>query len=180
MMARSPISRKILLAAGPFLLIVGLALFLPVKPRMPHEKSFAPNFTYPGLAAKPVSLSDFKGQLVLLDFWATWCDPCKEEVPDLIRLHQSYQARGFSVLGVATDSNGASSVAPFAHDYQITYPLALSEGDIPKGYLVPGFPVAYLIARDGQIIKRYIGQTSYDEFVADIERALQNEPLPKP
>ncbi len=132
----------------------------------------APALSMPGLDGKAVALADFRGKVVLLDFWATWCEPCVEELPDLVALQKKYKARGFTVVGVAADLQGAKVVAPFARAHGINYPVLISGGDVPESYPVPGFPTAFLIGKDGKIAARYLGGQTADDFGRDIEAAL--------
>src|SRR6185369_7347745 len=129
----------------------------------------APDFKLPDLSGKTVALSDFKGQVVLVDFWATWCGPCQEEVPDLIALQAKYKDRGFTVLGVSMDAGDKKGVQAFVQDNKIPYPVLLSGADAPAGYDVPGLPSAVLVDRTGRLARSYVGVRSTSEFAADVE-----------
>lgn len=132
------------------------------------ERRPAADFKLPDLNGRPRSLSDFKGQVVLLDFWATWCEPCMEELPDLIRFQDAHKDQNFTLVGVAMDAEGVSIVGPVARQNKIPYPILISGGDLPSGYNVPGFPCAFLIDRDGNIVRRYLGPVSYEELERDV------------
>ncbi len=135
------------------------------------EPKPAAEFSLEDLSGKTVSLSDFKGQVVLIDFWATWCDPCIDELPDLIRLYKKFKDRGFSIVGIAVgDEKG--SVVEFAKDNRIPYPLLLEGDDPVEGYPVPGVPAAYLIDRTGLIVGQYFGPKSFAVLVADVQKLL--------
>ena len=124
------------------------------------------------LDGNTVSLSDYKGKVVLVDFWATWCDPCKSEIPELIKLQDELGPKGFAILGVSMDEEVAE-VPPFVKAAKINYPLILNNGErAPKGWVVPGLPTAYLIGRDGKTIKRMFGSKSVVKLKADVEAAL--------
>jgi thiol-disulfide isomerase/thioredoxin len=124
------------------------------------------------LEGKMVSLSDHKGKVVLVDFWATWCDPCKAEIPELVKLQESLGPKGFVILGVSMDEE-TETVAPFAKAAKINYPVVLNGGErAPKGWVVPGLPTAYLIGRDGKILQRQFGSKSLKKLTADVEAAL--------
>lgn len=128
--------------------------------------------TGPDLAGKTVSLSDFAGKVVLVDFWATWCVPCKAEVPELMRLHKELGPKGFVVLGASMDED-KDAVASFIKAKKADYPLILLGGELaPAGWTVPGLPTAYLIGRDGTRLKRYFGSKDSGELEADIAAAL--------
>ena len=135
----------------------------------------------PGLDGKNVTLADYKGKVVLVDFWATWCDPCRIEIPWLIDLQQKYASRGFVILGVSMDEDGAKAVNPFLANERfdvngqklpINYQVLLGSDDIGDKFGgVIGMPTGMLFTRDGKKIKTFVGLTSYDE----IEQAIQSQ-----
>jgi|CXWL01.1.fsa_nt_gi thiol-disulfide isomerase/thioredoxin len=125
----------------------------------------------PSLDGTTKSLADYKGKVVLVDFWATWCDPCREEIPGLVKLQESL-SKDFVVLGVSMDEDTAA-VAPFAKAHKINYPIIVTGTERPPaGWPVPGLPSAFLINRDGKILKRYFGSKSIDKLTADVKAAL--------
>lgn len=125
-----------------------------------------------GLDGRTVSLADFKGKVVLVDFWATWCDPCREEIPQLVKLQEALAPKGFAILGVSMDDE-PERVAPFAKGMKINYPVILNGGERPpNGWVVPGLPTAYLIGRDGKTISREFGSKSFKKLAAEVEAAL--------
>ena len=124
------------------------------------------------LDGKTVSLADHKGKVVLVDFWATWCDPCKAEIPELVKLQATLGPKGFVILGVSMDEE-PELVAPFAKRAGINYPVLLNGGETPpKGWVVPGLPTAYLIGRDGTVLSRQFGSKSVDKLGLEVEAAL--------
>lgn len=125
------------------------------------------------LDGKTISLSQFAGKVVLVDFWATWCVPCREEMPDLVALREKYASRGFEILGVSMDEDGAKAVRRFLKKQPIPYPLVLNGGTTePAGWTVPGLPTAYLIGRDGMVRKRWFGEKDMAELTREVESAL--------
>jgi thiol-disulfide isomerase/thioredoxin len=142
-----------------------------------------PDFTLKDLDDHRVSLSQFKGKVVLVNFWTTWCEPCKTEIPWLVDLQDKYAGRGFSVLGIAMDEEGKSAVAAFAQDERfgmsgeprfINYPIVLGNdatADKFGGVIV--FPTSFLISKDGREVKRVDGLMSYDETNKDIQSQLE-------
>ncbi len=141
-----------------------------------------PDVTFLDLQGQNVALASLKGKVVLVNFWATWCDPCKEEIPDLIELQEKYAGRGFTVLGVAMDDEGKKIVQPFVQNTQfdaggrsmsINYPIVLGNDDIATKFGgLFGFPISFLISRDGKVEKKYLGMLSEDEMEKEIEGLL--------
>jgi thiol-disulfide isomerase/thioredoxin len=132
---------------------------------------------------KDVTVAQYKGKVVLLNFWATWCEPCKIEIPELIQLQQKYESKGFTILGVAMDDEGKSVVAPFVQTkrYDIgggqqspmNYPILIGNEDIANkfGGLL-GYPTTVLFDKDGKEIHRTTGAIGYDEYAKLIEGHL--------
>lgn len=133
----------------------------------------APDFSLPKLEGGLSALSDFSGRVVLLDFWATWCTDCREEMPALDRLHRKLKDKGFSVVAVSLDEDGRRSAAPFVSRYGLTYPVLLADRKTPIAYRVRGLPTAYLIDQKGTVIRRYIGVIEPDILENDILELLE-------
>jgi thiol-disulfide isomerase/thioredoxin len=142
----------------------------------------APAVTFKDLDGKDVTLAQYKGTLVLVDFWATWCDPCYVEIPWLIEMQQKYAAKGFTVLGVAMDEEGKSAVTPFlakerfnvnGQKLPMNYPIVIGNDDVADkfGGLL-GYPTGFLVTRDGKIVKKFQGLTSFEEITKSIESQL--------
>ena len=131
---------------------------------------------------KDFSLADYKGKVVFVDFWATWCDPCRVEIPWLIAMQNKYGPKGFTVVGIAMDEEGKSAVAPFldkerfdvdGQKLPMNYPIVLGTdeaGDKFGGIL--GYPSSFLISRDGKIVTKFQGLKSEDELTKAIESQL--------
>jgi peroxiredoxin len=120
------------------------------------------DFTVRDIAGKDVRLSQYKGQVVLLNFWATWCAPCKREIPALTALYRDYKERGFVVLGVSVDSE-VRAIKPFARQMKMNYPVLIGAGreDLSQAFgPFIGFPTSVLVARDGKVCVRHVGVVS--------------------
>ena len=109
-----------------------------------QEGTKAPAFTLKNLDGKSVKLSDFKGKVLIIDFWATWCPPCKAEIPDFIDLYKTYQKKGLVILGIALDDK--EKVSKFAKDYNINYPIVIGDQSISALYGgITGIPTTFII-----------------------------------
>ncbi len=142
----------------------------------------APTVHFKDLDGKDTSLGDYNGKVVLVNFWATWCDPCREEIPWLIDMQRKYADKGFTVLGIAMDEEGKKVVAPFVSKEQfdvksqkltMNYPIVIGNDDIAEkfGGLL-GYPTSVLISRDGKQVKRITGIISEGEMSRAIESLL--------
>ena len=118
----------------------------------------APSFTLPGLDGKMVSLADYKGKVVLLNIWATWCPPCVEEMPSMEKLHQELKGETLEILAVSIDVSGANTVIPFMKKHKLSFPaLTDTNGAIKNLYKTTGVPESFIIDKDGVIVEKIIG-----------------------
>jgi thiol-disulfide isomerase/thioredoxin len=117
---------------------------------------------------KVVRLSDYKGKVVLLDFWATWCVPCREEIPHFVELQNMYRERGLQIIGVSMDDS-VDPVLAFAQQFHMNYPVVMGNAKLGEEYGgVLGLPIAFLLDRDGRIVKKHIGATAIDVLDREI------------
>ena len=131
-----------------------------------EDSKDAVNFSFPGLDGKPVNLADYRGKVVLVDVWATWCPPCRMEIPGFVSLYDKYKDDGLVIIGLATDDDGAKVVAPFAEEYKINYPIAIADmREVMKVFgPIRGIPTTYLIDENGIIQNKYVGYRPESEF----------------
>ncbi len=145
-----------------------------------------PDVTFPELQGGDLALPSLQGKVVLINFWATWCEPCREEIPWLIEFQDKYANQGLTILGVAMDEEGTKVVNPFVQKTQfdvdgkhetMSYPILIGNEDLAEkfGGLI-GLPTSVLISRDGKVVKRYIGEVEKNELQQDIETQLQYHP----
>ena len=128
----------------------------------------APDFTLTDLDGQKVSLSDFKGKVIIVDFWATWCGPCKMEIPSFIQLQDDYKD-DVVILGVSLDQGGPKVVVPFAKKMNINYPIVYGDGSVVQAYGgIRGIPTTFVIDRDFNIQRKYVGYTDHKVFEKDI------------
>jgi peroxiredoxin len=136
----------------------------------PNAKPANLAFTLKDMNGGSVNLASLKGKVVLLDFWATWCGPCKIEIPGFIELHEKYKAKGLAVVGVSVDDT-PEQLKPFVAQYKMTYPVLLGLGqDAMQEAYGPmwGLPTTYLISRDGKICRKHMGLVTKEQFEKEI------------
>ena len=154
------ICKRICLGAGMFFLLVGLSLPLWAFGNPPDREGTlqkAAPFRLKNLEGKEVRLEDYQGKVILLDFWASWCPPCKKEIPDLVKLYNRYQGKGFVVIGVASGDD-PSAVRNFVKAKNVPYPIVLGDQTVFTAYQGIYFlPTAFLIDRKGYIRQKLIG-----------------------
>ncbi|HLI64392.1 MAG TPA: TlpA disulfide reductase family protein [Terriglobales bacterium] len=139
----------------------------------------APDFTLPSLDGSKVKLSDFRGKAVVLNFWATWCPPCKEEMPWLADLQKQYGKDGLVVLGVAMDDSSPASIAKFASEVGVNYPVLLGTDQVSDDYGdVQYLPTTFYLARDGTIMDKVTGLVGRSEIEADAKKVLNTSYKP--
>ena len=132
----------------------------------PNAKPANLNFTLKDLSGKDVKLSSYRGKVVLLNFWATWCGPCKIEIPWFNEFHQKYQDKGFVVLGISADDT-VEQLKPFVTQFKMSYPVLVGLGrEDVQDALGPifGLPTTLLISRDGKICQKHMGLAKKAEF----------------
>jgi thiol-disulfide isomerase/thioredoxin len=134
----------------------------------------SPAWELKGVDGKPVKSSDFAGKVVILDFWATWCGPCRMEIPGFIELQKQYADKGLVVVGVSLDQDGASVVKSFMDKTGINYPVVLGDETIVNAFGgVEGIPTTFIIDRDGRIVGKHVGYAPKAEFESEIKPLLQ-------
>ncbi|MBI5212940.1 MAG: TlpA family protein disulfide reductase [Nitrospirae bacterium] len=167
--------KKTLVLSVVFLLM-GFYLYPATKSRIafaggrPAANETAPKFSLIDLHGKRVSLSDFRGKVVLINFWADWCPPCKMEIPGFQRVYEAYKGRGFAVIGISIDDVEPS----FIKDMGITYPVVMADDKVVKDYgNVSGIPISFLIGKDGRMVKKIMGIYFEGTLREDVENALK-------
>lgn len=134
----------------------------------------APDFTLKNAkTGKTTKLSDFKGKVRLLNFWATWCPPCRGEIPDMVKVQKEFQKKGLQIIGASVDQGGPTVVQAFAKANNINYPLVMADETVVDAYGgIRGIPTTFLIDRQGQIVKKFVGPLSKEQFEQEIKPLL--------
>ena len=133
-----------------------------LRVQIPNELVVAPEFSLEGLDGRPVSLKSFRGKVVFLNFWATWCVPCRAEMPAMERLHREYGTRGLAMVAVNFQESKAEAQT-FADEFRLTFLILLDpKGTVTRSYAVRALPVTYLVDRDGKILWKAAGRRVWD------------------
>ena len=118
----------------------------------------APDFSFSDLNGKKVGLSDYKGKMVLVNIWATWCPPCREEMPSMQKLYEKFKGESFEILAVSIDATGRKAVAPFVQKLNLTFRVLLDpKGKIQGLYRITGVPESFIVDREGILVNKVIG-----------------------
>lgn len=188
--------KKVLLIIGTVAVLIGLTIYADKATRVkaklsdvhdiakadPVANTPAPEVTFKDLDGKDVRLDSYKGKVVLVNFWATWCEPCQVEIPWLIEMQQKYSSKGFTILGVDVDDEGNNVVSAYTtkerfnvngEKLPMNYPILRGNDAVADkfGGLL-GYPTSFLISRDGKIVKKVQGLVDYDEIKNAIEGQL--------
>ncbi len=134
--------------------------------------SAAADFTLQDLGGKNVKRSDYKGKAVLLEFWATWCPPCRASVPGLEKIHETYSGKGLVILAVSMDEGGWDDVKSFVKDYGIKYTVLKGDEDVAEKYQVRSIPMMLVLDKQGRIVRRYLGFGSDEDLEKDVQAVL--------
>lgn len=168
------------LLRGALLVAALLAVFgcAKAKDEAPVEGKHAPDFTLNDLSGRPVRLSSLKGKVVLVNFWATWCPPCREEIPSMMRLNQAMQGKPFELLAISVDEGGKEAVASFFAKSGYNLPALLdTDTQVSKLYGTTGVPETFVVSKNGVILKKVVGglEWSSPEVIAALERFMQEK-----
>ncbi len=154
---------------------IGLGLLVAVVSGIAAERPLAPDFELRDSKGKKRKLSDFRGQVVLLNFWATWCAPCRTEIPWLKNVHAEFKDEGFQVLGVAMDERGWRAVTPFVAQYEVNYPVLLGNAEVARDYGgLEVLPQTLFLDRRGRVVAKHNAILS-PEHLHKIVRTLLSE-----
>ncbi len=146
----------------------------PVKDRTPLA-----DLAFPALNGGAWRLSDHRGQVVLINYWASWCGPCREETPGLIDLARDYRYKGLSIVGVSMDMGGKPAVEAFEREFHMPYPVLMPDLASPSAPAVDALPTTVLVDRNGRVAKSYVGAVRESIFRADVDELLAERTAPR-
>src|SRR5271163_4089695 len=177
--SRSPLTLVIVAFAVALMLYVGFHAAR--RNRGPStglsQSKLAPDFSLESLDGTTVRLSDLRGKAVLLNFWATWCGPCKIEMPWFVDLQNQYRSQGLQIVGVAMDDGSKEDIGKFAKDMGVNYPILIGKDSVGDQYGgVPALPETFLIGRDGRFVDKIIGLKGKADIEEAIQKALNTRP----
>jgi peroxiredoxin len=151
-----------------------LFLMKPAASFDPAVSRPAPDFTLNDASGAALQMSDYKGKVVLLNFWATWCIPCSKEIPWFVEFEQAYKDKGFAVVGISMDDDGWKSVRPFLESRKVNYRVAVDDGTVAAKFGgIDSLPETLLIGRDGRIVARHVGLIGRDTYEREINALLK-------
>jgi cytochrome c biogenesis protein CcmG, thiol:disulfide interchange protein DsbE len=140
--------------------------------RAVKDRTPVADWVFPQLDGKSWRLSDHRGEVVLINYWASWCAPCREETPGLIDLARDYRYKGLSIVGVSMDLGGKPAVEGFLREYHLPYPVLMPDLSLPSAPAVDAYPTTLLVDRNGRAAKTYIGAVRESVFRADVDKLL--------
>ena len=163
--------------------VIGIAFFLifassckkgEVEINPPSVGDTAPDFTLKGINGNTSSLADYKGKVVMVEFWATWCPPCKELTPILEKIHKKYKDKGFIILALVSEDEGEAAIRSFIKEHGITYPVLLADQETMRHYGISSIPVTFIINKEGRVVTIHMGNTQgiMQKLTSEIERLL--------
>ena len=143
-----------------------------IKP--PSIGDTAPDFTLKGIDGNTISLADYKGKVVMVEFWATWCPPCRELAPILEKIHKKYKDKGLVFLALVSKDEGEDTIKSFIKEHGITYPVLQADQETMRHYGVSSIPVNFIINKEGRVVSIHMGNTQdiMQELTTEIESLL--------
>jgi len=150
-----------------------LALLVTSSVSQAQNGTKAAAFSLKDSKGKTVDLAALKGKAVVVNFWATWCGPCKSEIPGFLKVYDKYKKQGFEIVGISLDQKGWDAVKPFIEKYKLSYPVVIDDGSIAAKYGdIRSIPTSFFIDRKGNITDSHVGYMSEQDFEAKVKKLL--------
>lgn len=163
----------VFLAGALFIYLLSTSIEPTSKPTIISDLGTdAPDFSLDTVTGTPVKLSQFEGKIVVLNFWASWCPPCRKEIPDLVAAQNQYKSRGVEIIGVAVDGDQPEKIESFAKKHGVNYTIALDDGQIFEAWGGSAIPLTFFIDRKGRIRERFDGLITREELNNILEQML--------
>jgi thiol-disulfide isomerase/thioredoxin len=153
--------------------IVAVVLMAFLAVALSPAQGKAPNFALKTAEGRVVELSKLQGKVVVVNFWATWCGPCRAEMPGMLEVYSAYKGKGVEFVGISVDEGGWKDVTPFVKRMSITYPVVLDDGAVAGAYGgVNAIPTTFIVDRKGNLVTKHVGYLSKEDFEKNIKAVL--------
>ncbi len=163
-------SMRVFMIASVLLALTG---FLTPASIAADTPATAPNFVLKTAEGQTIELKKLEGKVVIVNFWATWCGPCRAEIPGFINVYKKYQSKGLEIIGISLDSDGWDAVKPYVQRAKIPYPIVMGNGDVADAYGgITAIPVTFILDRKGAIVARHLGMMSEQALESTIKGLL--------